>query len=146
MALPGKSRIIEAGAQACWVKRRTAARLGVSRPTFDLWLRQLEIDWPHGQEDVARVYRLYPHVVKHTRKHGKALVSEPLNIRLVAPTFADVSSAQTATADLRMPISIRVRESVWKRLKHEAIDRGVPAGDLAEKAFEEFLAKDKASK
>lgn len=143
-----------ATADAClWVKRRVCERLDITRPTLDLWIARYEIDWnAHRESKDSRATREGKYSAsgkggrdaKHATRHGKAISIDGSTVEAATPTFPVVSS-HAASAEVRVPASIRVRETVWKRLRIEAIRRGVHANTLAEQAFEEFLARGEAT-
>ena len=49
-------------------------------------------------------------------------------------------------ADPIIPVTLKIRESLWKRLKIQAIEEDTTMGEIAERAFAEALAPRPAKK
>ena len=68
------------------------------------------------------------------RKVGKVTVYSP------APGSASLHLVEsTAAADYPIQVALRIKESLWRRVKIEAIKRGVTITALAEQVFEGAL-------
>lgn len=117
---------------------RVAALLDVSRPTLYKWLYQLDLASVAGVSSTygdSSTYAAYSSMRQPAENTKKAVKPEPTE----APTLQDVNSAATTATDLRVNTSIRIRESVWKRMRKRAIDEGRPVAELLEEASEAYL-------
>lgn len=131
------SKLQQLGEQHGWVKRRVCAAAGITRPTLDLWIARLGFDWPRGKDSRGGLYLVGGKEVKHTKKHSKVACPEDVTSRDVRPNLDDMETADAT--DPRSPASVRVRESIWMRMRMAAIKRRTSAAALAEEAFVKFL-------
>lgn len=116
--------------------RRSAALLGCTRQTLYTWIYQL------GLERLAGI---------RMDTRGGPDTRERLDTRSVSSAKSGVQSAgQSRTtfhvveaqeaADPIIPATVKIRESIWKRLKIQAIEDDTTMGAIVEKALESVLA------
>jgi hypothetical protein len=115
---------------------RLAALLDVSRPTLYKWIYQLDLAGVAGISSVSAVDGLYGERVQPEQNTEKAVKPLAIDER----RLHGVSSIAIAT-DPRVNTSIRIRESIWKRMRKRAIDEGRPVAELLEDAAAAYLAE-----
>jgi len=124
--------------------RKAAALLGCSRQTLYTWIYQL------GLERFAGVC-LDTRIGLDTRQRKDTRTGKPIKtgVQSADPAAASLHLVeQAATVDLQIPATIKVRESLWKRVKIEAIHKNTTVGAIVESALEQALgiAQAKAKK
>jgi hypothetical protein len=132
--------LLEQLLRACEGKvTRLAALLDVSRPTAYKWIYQLDlasvagISSASGVSGVDALYRADRQTHEDTEKAVKPQNGQERRLHGV--------SSVTVARDPRVNTSIRMRESVWKRMRKRAIDEGRSVADLLEEASEEYLTR-----
>jgi hypothetical protein len=113
---------------------RLAARLDVARPTLYTWIYQHDLTSVAGIDGGYSTHRLDHANRKDTesrnnvraRKHG----GRSLQI---------VSTATRVATDPRVNTSVRIRESIWKRMRMRAIAEGRTVAEVLERASEAYL-------
>lgn len=117
---------------------KTAGLLGCSRPTLYQWIYQHRLEREAGicldrRLELDMRDRKDGQVEKASKPSVKPADTESSSLRLVP---------QTATVDLPINATVRIPESLWKRTRIEAIQRGCTVAELVQKALEVALAKD----
>jgi len=124
---------------------RAAARLGCTRQTLYTWIYQHGLDRLAGIR-MDRRTRLdsADRLDSRTRKGKKETKSGVYSAPDGSPTLKLVE--QMAQPDLPIQATLKVRESLWKRMKIAAISRGCTLASLAEMSFERTLAEEEQTK
>jgi len=115
---------------------RAAALLGCSRQTLYTWIYQLGLERFAGvcMDTRVQLDRQDRQDARVTKENKSGVYSGPAGVR----SLHVVSEAATVS-DLPIQATMRVRESLWKRVKIEAIRRGCTVAELADEAFERVL-------
>lgn len=134
-----KKAIVDAGGNLS----KTANILGCSRQSLYTWIYQF------GLERLAGVRIDNRPVVDSDNRQDKARTNA--NKSGVYSAFGRGSKlsgvqGQTATMDLPIAATIRVRESLWKRVKITAIEKDTTVAALVEQALEHVVAEQPAKR
>lgn len=118
---------------------RAAALLGCTRQTLYTWCYQLGLERmagirPHTQVTVDREKRM-DEIVADTDRSGSSGVK---SARQKRPILSVVEQA-AEPADLVISATVKIRESVWKRLKIQAIEERTTMGAIVERALDRVL-------
>jgi hypothetical protein len=128
--------VIKAIEDAKGVLSRAAILLGCSRPTLYTWIYQ------HGLERKAGIcIDTRPALDRRACKDGSSTTTTKPTVKTGAspsPTLRLVQEA--ATVEVLIPATVRVRESLWKRTKIEAIRKDTTVAALVEEGLERVLA------
>ena len=116
---------------------QAAVLLGCTRQTLYTWIYQ------HGLERLAGVRMDEQHQVDKPHRVDSGRKEERKTAVYSGPRPLSSLSAveQPAAADLLIPATLKVRASLWKQMKIEAIRRGITVSALAESAFEAALGE-----
>ncbi len=128
-----KKALVDAGGS----KVKAAALLGCTRQSLYTWIYQ------YGLERLAGVRMdTRPEVDTDARPYagpGKERKSAVYSGVDASPTLRLVE--QVASPDFPVQATFKVRDSLWKQMKIEAIRRGCTVAALAETAFERVLTE-----
>ena len=119
-------------------KARAAILLGCSRETLYKWCSQ------YGLDKYAGICRYTPVGTDKRERQGtqpaKADRTHVSGVNSGASGSASLRLvAQTVVSDLPVPATVKVPDSIWERMKIEAIRRKCSVSSLAEQAFRIFL-------
>lgn len=121
---------------------RAAALLGCTRQTLYTWIYQLGLERLAGVRMDAR-----PKVDSEHRVDGRGMKENKSDVYSGGNLEARLRLVeQAAERDLPIQASFKCRESVWKRMKIAAIQRGTTLSNLAETFFEEMLDAEEQGK
>lgn len=116
--------------------RRSAALLGCTRQTLYTWIYQLGLERLAGVRMDTR-----PRLDTRGRLDTEAVSSSKSGVQSSPErraTFHVVEAQEHS--DPIIPATVKIRESVWKRLKIQAIEEDTTMGAIVEKALEQVLA------
>lgn len=126
---------------------RLAALLNCSKPTVYKWVYQL------GLDGLAGVGASDPYGVSAATERAEQGGEDPsARKKGVNPAVAGirrltlVSSMASELVDPTINTSVRIRQSVWRRMRKAAIDSGKPVAALLEVAIEGFLNAEDSGK
>lgn len=119
---------------------KTAAILGCSRQTLYTWIYQfgleklagIRIDTRDGLDKRERL----------DTPHGNQFKRVSNRPGLVAPNLSLV--AAQAMAEQNIPATVKLPETLWKKIRTKAIWQGVTVGEIVKKALEDSLAADQS--
>ncbi len=118
---------------------RAAILLGCTRPTLYTWIYQ------HGLQRLAGVRIDREATVDRRRcldtRSGETRKS---GVKSAGPERPMLSLVETQSADLPVQATVKVKESLWKEVKIEAIRRDTTVGALIEEALKHVLRGKKA--
>lgn len=143
---PDRAIVKKALADTNGNKSQAAALLGCSRQTLYNWIylfgleryagvsldRRRELDTV-GRQDTRRGAAKTENKSGHESHLSNRATEDGVTLRLVQQQAATVS-------DFPVQATLRIRDSLWKQMKIEAIRRGVTVAALAEAFFERGLA------
>ncbi len=117
---------------------QASSLLGCTRQTLYTWIYQHGLERLAGirMDDRGGVDRRNRVDRPPSREMKTAVYSGPHAFGSLSPV------EQVAMADLPVPATLKVRGSLWKQMKIEAIRRGVTVSALAEAAFEAALSSE----
>lgn len=119
---------------------RAAVLLGCSRPTLYTWIYQLGLERHAGICIDSRV-GFYRRDRKDTRPNNpQKQINQVLNPRPATPPILRVVPP-TATEDLPIQAGVKLPESLWKRVKIEAIREGCTVSEFVHRALEATLTE-----
>jgi len=139
--------ILLAGERTGWVKRQAAARLGVSRPTLDLWIARLRLAWPKGKGKASGKGQASKagesSILSSIAKESAASPNSPLTgAGELAILGSHMASAATVQAeDPKVAAQLKLRGSIWRWARKHAIDRNVIPAKVVEDALEMLRAE-----
>ena len=118
---------------------RAASVLGCSRPTLYTWIYQYGLERLAGV-NVKQQDSLYSVKCKDTVDIETANTINQ-SVKSSGSGAATVPAVNSAAARVDYPITVttKVRESLWKKARHEALERGESTASLVEKALEAYL-------
>jgi len=108
-----------------------AIGFGVDRKTIYRWVDALGLRAAVGIPDSPNVPT--PQMQPASKCGALSTNAQPRFDRMSTATFPD--------AEQRVNTSIRIKESVWHRMRKLAIDRRCTASDLMEQAAEDFVQR-----
>lgn len=118
---------------------RAAILLGCTRPTLYTWIYQ------HGLQKLAGI-RLDRELPLYRRQCKDAHVGMPnesgrSGVKSAQPNRPILRAVEARVAtDPVIPATVKVHESIWKRLKIQAIEEDTTMGAIVERALELVLA------
>lgn len=138
---PDRSIVKRAIVEAKGNLSKTAAKLGCSRTTLYTWIYQLGLAREAGISPDRR-HELDSRECQDNQ--GAKVTSAPSH--LFNQGAADGSNVQpvgaiTPTTDLPVATTIRIPESLWRRIRIEAIREGLTLSQYAQRTFESALGK-----
>jgi transposase-like protein len=116
---------------------RAATLLGCSRQTLYVWIYQLGLDRLAGIRLDTR-----PALDRGRRvdtRHGNLNEPGKSGVQSTGPLRPMLSIVTTQSVDAPVQATVKVRESLWKEVKIEAIRRDSTVGALVEEALEFIL-------
>ena len=118
---------------------RSAALLGCTRQTLYTWIYQ------HGLQRLAGI-RLDRQAGLNSKecKDTETTEERKSGVKSAAANRPMLSLVETQVADVPVQATVRVRESLWKLVKIEAIRRDLTLGALVEQALESFVGERKS--
>lgn len=120
-------------------KVKASALLGCTRQSLYTWIYQYGLERLAGVRMDTRT-QLDTGQCQDRKEMKSAVYSAPEE----SPTLRLVD--QTAQADLPVQATFKVRESLWRRMKIAAIQRGCTIARLAEISFERTLTEEEQTK
>jgi hypothetical protein len=122
---------------------RAAGRLGCSRPTLYQWIYRLGLDRVAGVCQDRRA-ELDERERKHTQaRHGEKTIPErsvDKPHQLDKPTLPPVQ--QVAAVEIPITATVKVPETLWKRVRKGAIDRDCTVSEFVRVALERALEQE----
>jgi len=119
---------------------RTATRLGCSRQTLYVWIYQLGLERLAGiRLDTRPALDKRRSVDARDEQQDGSGKSGVQSAGAVRPIFSLVEAA--TQVETQVQATVKVRESLWKLVKIEAIRRDTTVGALMEKALEIVLSE-----
>ena len=119
---------------------RTATRLGCSRQTLYVWIYQLGLERLAGiRLDTRPALDKRRSVDARDEQQDGSGKSSVQSAGAVRPIFSLVEAA--TQVETQVQATVKVRESLWKLVKIEAIRRDTTVGALMEKALEIVLSE-----
>lgn len=116
---------------------RLAGLLDISRPTLYEWIYQLDLASIAGIASVSNPDELYSSDSQAQENTGRSVKPQAQKGR----KFQLVSSQVAVAADPRVNTSVRIRASIWKRMRKLAIDENRPVAELMEEAAAAYLER-----
>jgi transposase-like protein len=121
---------------------RAAALLGCTRQTLYTWIYQLGLERLAGVRMDSR-----DGLDKHRRpdrRHASTNQTGGSGVQSSASSRSILRAVEaTNTAEPIIPATIKIRESLWKRLKIRAIEDGTTMGTIVDDALERVLSPQK---
>lgn len=125
---------------------RLASLLNVSKPTLYKWVYQLSLDGLAGV-GLSDAYGISasPAATEEVRGGGGSGKADNARREAGNSTRAGlqklslVNSTAPEAIDPTINTSVRIRQSIWKRMRKAAIDRGTPVASLLESAIQGYL-------
>jgi len=118
---------------------RAAAILGCSRPTLYTWIYQLGLERYAGIRIDSRD-ELYRRDRKDIRpNHHEKKLNQVLNQGPASGPILRVVPPATETADLPVQAGVKLPESLWRRVKIEAIREGLTVSEYVRRSLEGTL-------
>lgn len=110
---------------------RTATLLGCSRQTLYVWIYQFGLDRLAGIR-----LNIRPQLDRRGRVDARPKETGNSGVQSAGPARPILSIVTTQPADVAVQATVKVRESLWKEVKIEAIRRDTTVGALVEEALE----------
>lgn len=131
---PERAVVKKALQDADGVKSRAAALLGCTRQSLYTWIYQYGLDKFAGVRMDKRA-----ELDRRERQHTRGREEKKSGVYSGDPPKPNLRLVDTAVSDLPIQATMKIRESVWRRMKIEAISRGKTVSSLAEEAFQQML-------
>lgn len=118
---------------------RVAVRLGCSRQTLYTWIYQLGLEKLAGiridtRDGLDKRMRKDTQDTRLEKPFKTGVYSAPSDASTLSPV------APTATAEQTIPATVKLPESLWKRIRTKAIWQNRTVGEVVREALEESLA------